>query len=116
MGREGLADLPADELDHTLRADVYALVYVARAALPHLQPGASIIATSPIQVTSPTRCWWARRRTKAAIVNLAKGMATEVIEQGIRVNVVAPGPVWTPLIPATMPPGRSSPSGGAPLV
>ena len=106
MGREGLADLPADELDHTFRTNVYAMVYLAQAALPHLQPGASIIATSSIQAYQPDPMLLAYAATKAAIVNLAKGMATELIEQGIRVNVVAPGPVWTPLIPATMPPEK----------
>jgi NAD(P)-dependent dehydrogenase (short-subunit alcohol dehydrogenase family) len=113
MGREGLADLPSDELDHTFRTNVYAMVYLAQAALPHLQPGASIIATSSIQAYQPDPMLLAYAATKAAIVNLAKGMATELIEQGIRVNVVAPGPCGPRSSRRRCRPRRSSPSARA---
>ncbi len=100
---EGLAGIGPDQFDHTLKTNVYALYWLCRAALPHLPPGASVITTSSIQGFQPSPHLLDYATSKGAIVNLTKVLATDLIERGIRVNSVAPGPVWTPLIPATMP-------------
>lgn len=99
----GLAGITPDQFDHTLRTNVYALYWLCRAALPYLPPGASIITTSSIQGFQPSPHLLDYATSKGAIVNLTKALASDLIERGIRVNSVAPGPVWTPLIPATMP-------------
>ena len=102
----GLADISSEQFDHVLKTNVYALFWLCRAALPHLSEGSSIITTSSIQAFSPSPHLLDYATSKAAIVNFTKGLATQLAEQGIRVNSVAPGPVWTPLIPATMPPDK----------
>ena len=103
----GLADISSEQFDHVLKTNVYALFWLCKAALPHLSEGSSIITTSSIQAFSPSPHLLDYATSKAAIVNFTKGLATQLAEQGIRVNSVAPGPVWTPLIPATMPAGES---------
>jgi hypothetical protein len=100
---EGLAAIEPDQFDHTLRTNVYALYWLCRAALPHLPPGASVITTSSIQGFDPSPHLLDYATSKGAIVNMTKALAADLMERGIRVNSVAPGPVWTPLIPATMP-------------
>ncbi len=99
---EGLAGIEPDQFDHTLKTNVYALYWLCKAALPFLPPGASIITTSSIQGFQPSAHLLDYATSKGAIVNLTKALASDLIERGIRVNSVAPGPVWTPLIPATM--------------
>ena len=79
------------------------MYYRCKAAWPHLQPGSAIINTASIQAYQPSPQLLAYASTKGAIVTFSKALAQEGAEQGIRVNVVAPGPIWTPLIPATMP-------------
>ena len=104
MYREGLQSISAKELEHTYRTNIFSMFYLCKAALPHMQPGSSIINTCSVGAYQPQPMlldYYAS--TKAAIVNFTKGLAMEVAQQGIRVNAVAPGPVWTPLIPATMP-------------
>jgi NAD(P)-dependent dehydrogenase (short-subunit alcohol dehydrogenase family) len=115
----GLADISTDQFDRVLKTNVYALFWLCKAALPHLPKGSSIITTSSIQAFSPSPHLLDYATSKAAIVNFTKGLATQLAERGIRVNSVAPGPVWTPLIPATMPPeavesfGEQAPMGRA---
>jgi hypothetical protein len=104
MAHEGLHDLPEEEIEHTFATNIIAMFHTCKAALEHMQPGSAIINTASEQAYQPSPSLLAYAATKAAIVNFSKGLAQSVIEQGIRVNVVAPGPVWTPLIPATMPP------------
>jgi len=99
----GLADLSTEQLDRTLKTNVYALFWITKAALPHLEAGASIINTTSVQAFQPSPQLIDYAATKAAILNFTKALAQQVAEQGIRVNAVAPGPIWTPLIPATMP-------------
>jgi NAD(P)-dependent dehydrogenase (short-subunit alcohol dehydrogenase family) len=102
MYREGIQSISAQELEHTYRTNVFSMFYLCKAALPHMQPGSSIINTSSVEAYQPQPMLLDYASTKAAIVNFTKGLAMEVAQQGIRVNSVAPGPVWTPLIPATM--------------
>ena len=103
MGHEGIADLPEDEFDRTFRTNVYAMFYLCKAALPQMRPGATIINTASIQAYEPKPSLLAYASTKAAIVAFSKALALDAINVGVRVNVVAPGPVWTPLMPATVP-------------
>jgi NAD(P)-dependent dehydrogenase (short-subunit alcohol dehydrogenase family) len=103
MARAGIADISSEELQRTFQTNIIAMFHTSRTALEHMQPGATIINTASIQAYQPDPMLLAYAATKAAIVNFSKGLAQETIERGIRVNVVAPGPVWTPLIPATMP-------------
>ena len=101
---QAITDLPADELEKTFRTNVFAMFYLCQAALPQMKPGSAIINTTSIEAYEPKAQLLAYAATKAAIANFTKAFAQEAIEQGIRVNAVAPGPVWTPLIPSTMPP------------
>lgn len=99
--RPSLAELTTEELDRTFRTNLYGMIFTARAALEHLQPGASIIVTTSIQAFNPSPVLIDYAMTKAAQVAFVKALAEELGPKGIRVNGVAPGPIWTPLIPAT---------------
>ena len=103
MTREGIAQIPDGEWEHTFQTNIFAMYYLCKAAWPHLQPGSTIINTASIQAYQPSPTLLAYASTKGAIVTFSKALAQEGAERGIRVNVVAPGPIWTPLIPATMP-------------
>lgn len=98
----GLADITTEQLDRVMRTNIYAMFWLSKAALPHLEPGASIINTSSVQASSPSSHLLDYAMTKAAIANFTRGLSSSLAEQGVRVNAVAPGPIWTPLIPATM--------------
>lgn len=99
--RDGLANLERAELDRVFRTNLYGMLFTARAAIPHLTPGSSIIVTSSIQAYQPSPSLIDYAMTKAAQVAFVKALAEELGPDGIRVNAVAPGPIWTPLIPAT---------------
>jgi NAD(P)-dependent dehydrogenase (short-subunit alcohol dehydrogenase family) len=99
----GIADITTEQLDRVMKTNLYALFWMCKLALPHLPRGASIINTSSVQASSPSPTLLDYASTKAGIANFTRGLAQEVAERGIRVNSVAPGPIWTPLIPATMP-------------
>ena len=103
MTREGIEQIPDGEWEHTFRTNIFAMYYLCKAAWPHLQPGSAIINTASIQAYQPSPQLLPYASTKGAIVTFSKALAEEGAQRGIRVNVVAPGPVWTPLIPATMP-------------
>ncbi|ODN71776.1 SDR family oxidoreductase [Methylobrevis pamukkalensis] len=100
---EKLEDITAAEWDVTFRTNVYAMFYLCQEAVKHMKPGSTIINTSSINATSPSPTLLAYATTKGAIANFTAGLAGLVAERGIRVNAVAPGPIWTPLIPSTMP-------------
>ncbi len=108
MSHEGLADLPSEEIGRTFRTNVLAIFYLSKAALPQLRQGGAIINTASIEAYKPAPTLLAYAATKGAIVTFTKGLAQDLIKRGIRVNAVAPGPVWTPLIPATMPPEQTA--------
>ncbi|SFI24659.1 MULTISPECIES: SDR family oxidoreductase [Microbacterium] len=99
--RDSLESLETAEFDRVFRTNLYGMIFTARAAVPHLAPGASIIVTSSIQAFDPSPGLIDYAMTKAAQVAFVKALAQQLGEQGIRVNAVAPGPIWTPLIPAT---------------
>jgi NAD(P)-dependent dehydrogenase (short-subunit alcohol dehydrogenase family) len=100
---DSIEDFTTEELDRSFRTNVYAMFWICRAALPRLEAGASIINTASIQAFDPSPNLLTYSPTKAAIVNFTKGLSQVAIKRGVRVNAVAPGPVWTPLIPSTMP-------------
>jgi NAD(P)-dependent dehydrogenase (short-subunit alcohol dehydrogenase family) len=103
-----LNDISSDEWDTTLRTNIYAPFYLSKAAVPHMEPGSSIINTTSIQSKSPSPELLAYATTKGAISNFTAGLAQMLASKGIRVNAVAPGPIWTPLIPSTMDPEKVS--------
>ena len=115
----GLADITTEQLDRVMKTNLYALFWITKAALPHLKAGASIINTSSIQGYEPSPQLIDYATTKAAIIAFTQALAPQLAGQGIRVNTVAPGPIWTPLIPATMPEqkvdgfGEDTPTGRA---
>lgn len=103
MMRQDLQDISDEEWDYTFRLNVGAYFYLVKAALPHLGPGSSIIGSSSVNSDSPNPTLAPYAATKAAIANLSASLAQLLGDKGIRVNSVAPGPIWTPLIPSTMP-------------
>jgi len=102
----GLEDITTEQLDRVMKTNLYAMFWLSRRALPHLGKGATIINTSSIQSRQPSPELLDYATTKAGIVAFTQGLAQSLAERGIRVNAVAPGPIWTPLIPATMPGGN----------
>jgi hypothetical protein len=103
MSHESLQELSPDELDHTFRTNVFATFLLSQAALKKLPAGGVILNTTSIQAYDPSPQLVVYAATKAAILSMTKSIADLAIKQGVRVNAVAPGPVWTPLIPSTMP-------------
>ena len=102
MSYESIGDISSGEVERTFRTNLFAMIYLARTAVPHMKPGSAIINTASIQAYTPNPELLPYAATKAGIVNLTKGLSKLLMKQSIRVNAVAPGPVWTPLIPATM--------------
>jgi NAD(P)-dependent dehydrogenase (short-subunit alcohol dehydrogenase family) len=95
-----ITQLTTEQFDWTFKTNVYAMFWLTRAAMPHLQPGAAIINTSSVNAYEPSESLLDYAATKAAIMNFSKGLAKQVASRGIRVNAVAPGPFWTPLQPS----------------
>ncbi|WP_112249257.1 SDR family oxidoreductase [Kribbella monticola] len=103
MSQESIVDITTDQFDRVMKTNLYAMFWLCKAAVPHLPPGSAIINTTSIQAYQPSPQLLDYATTKAGILNFTKGLAQELAPKGIRVNAVAPGPIWTPLIPATMP-------------
>jgi NAD(P)-dependent dehydrogenase (short-subunit alcohol dehydrogenase family) len=115
----GITDITTEQFDRVMKTNVYAMFWLSRAAVPHMSSGASIINTASIQGSKPSPELLDYATTKGAIINFTQGLGQMLADKGIRVNAVAPGPIWTPLIPATMPEekvegfGEQSPLGRA---
>jgi len=112
MTVEGIADVSSELLDRTFKTNIYAMFWLVKAALPHMPEGGSIINVASIQAYQPSPTLLPYSSTKGAIVTFTKGLAQEVVQYGLRANTVAPGPVWTPIIPASMPGDTVSQFGG----
>jgi NAD(P)-dependent dehydrogenase (short-subunit alcohol dehydrogenase family) len=99
--QENLADISAEQLERTFKTNIFSFFYMAKAALAHLQEGAAIINTTSVNAYVGNASLMDYSSTKGAIVSFTRSLAQNVVGRGIRVNAVAPGPIWTPLIPAT---------------
>ncbi|MET7952559.1 SDR family oxidoreductase [Streptomyces sp. NPDC005317] len=112
---DGITAISTAQFDRVVRTNLYGMFWLCKAALPHIPSGGSIINTTSVQVYKPSPHLLDYAMTKGAIVTFTQGLAQMLASDGIRVNAVAPGPVWTPLIPATMPDttefGKQSPLG-----
>lgn len=104
MTHDRLEDIPDEEWDHTLAVNLSAMFHLCKAAIPHMGTGASIINSTSVNSDMPPPKLLAYDTTKAGIANFTAGLARLYSAQGIRANSVAPGPIWTPLIPSTLPP------------
>lgn len=100
---KNIEDISDEEWELTFRVNMHAMFYLTKAAVPHMKKGSAIINTASINADVPNPILLAYATTKGAIHNFSAGLAQMLAERGIRVNVVAPGPIWTPLIPSTMP-------------
>ncbi len=103
MSFESIDQISDEEWDKTFRTNIHAMFYLAKAATAHMKPGSAIVNTTSVNADSPSPQLLAYATTKGAIQNFTGGLAQLLAEKGIRANCVAPGPVWTPLIPSTMP-------------
>jgi NAD(P)-dependent dehydrogenase (short-subunit alcohol dehydrogenase family) len=103
MNHESIDEISDDEWDYTLATNLSALFHLVKAAVPHMQPGSSIIGSSSVNSDMPSPTLMPYAATKAAIANMCASLAQMLAPKGIRANSVAPGPIWTPLIPSTMP-------------
>ena len=100
---ESIQEFTPEEIEYTFRTNVFAMYFLCKAALPQLKAGGAIVNTASVEAYKPEPFLLAYAPTKAAIVDFTKALSQQALKQGVRVNAVAPGPVWTPLIPSTMP-------------
>lgn len=106
MSHESIEEIPDEEWDYTFKVNISAMFHTCKAAVKHMKPGSSIINTTSINSDKPVPTLLAYATTKGAIANFTAGLAQLLADKGIRANSVAPGPIWTPLIPSTMPPDQ----------
>lgn len=112
MAYESFLEIPPDELEFVFRTNVLSMFHLCQAAVPHMEPGSAIINTTSIQAAQPSPQLLHYAATKGAIATFTKGLAQEVAQRGIRVNAVAPGPIWTPLVIMSFPPEQNAQFGG----
>jgi NAD(P)-dependent dehydrogenase (short-subunit alcohol dehydrogenase family) len=98
-----IGDISDEEWEMTFKVNLHAMFYLTKAAVPHMKPGSAVINTASVNSDMPNPILLAYATTKGAIQNFTGGLAQMLAEKGIRANAVAPGPIWTPLIPSTMP-------------
>ena len=108
MSYESFLEIPPDELDFVFRTNILAMFHLCQAAVPKMKPGSTIINTTSIQAAQPSPQLLHYSATKGAISTFTKGLAQEVAKRGIRVNAVAPGPIWTPLVIMSFPPEKNA--------
>ena len=113
IAAKSISNITTEQFDQTFKTNVYALFWICKAALPHLPPGATVINTASIQSYQPSASLLDYASTKAAIVAFTKSLAKQVAADGVRVNAVAPGPVWTPLQPSGGQPPEKIPDFGS---
>ncbi len=112
MAYESFLEIPPDELEFVFRTNVLAMFHLCQAAVPHMEAGSTIINTTSIQAAQPSPQLLHYAATKGAISTFTKGLAQEVAQRGIRVNAVAPGPIWTPLVTMSFPAEKNAQFGG----
>ena len=100
---ESITDISAEQLERTFRTNIFAMFFLTKAALPHLGEGSAIVNTTSVTAYQGNPALLDYSSTKGAIVAFTRSLSQQLVDKGIRVNAVAPGPIWTPLIPATMP-------------
>jgi NAD(P)-dependent dehydrogenase (short-subunit alcohol dehydrogenase family) len=103
MAYESFLEIPPDEIEFVFRTNIVSMFHLCQAAVPRMQPGSTIVNTTSIQAAQPSPQLLHYASTKGAISTFTKGLAQEVAERGIRVNAVAPGPIWTPLVTMSFP-------------
>ena len=106
--QESITDITAEQLERTFRTNIFAMFYLVKAAMPHLKEGSTIINTTSVTAYRGSPNLLDYSSTKGAIVTFTRSLAHALVDKGIRVNAVAPGPIWTPLIPATFPADKVS--------
>ncbi|HEX8085156.1 MAG TPA: SDR family oxidoreductase [Solirubrobacteraceae bacterium] len=112
MSYESFLEIPADEIEFVFRTNIIAMFHLCQAAVPKMEPGSTIVNTTSIQAAEPSPELLHYATTKGAISTFTKGLAQEVADRGIRVNAVAPGPIWTPLVVMSFPGERNAQFGG----
>jgi NAD(P)-dependent dehydrogenase (short-subunit alcohol dehydrogenase family) len=104
--QDSIEQISAEQLERTFRTNIFSMFFMVKAALPHLKEGATIINTTSVTAYKGNPTLLDYSSTKGAIVSFTRALSNSLVEKGIRVNAVAPGPIWTPLIPSTFPPEK----------